>query len=80
MSWEDTKKIYELELVDGFGKEWAIMVTAPKGKTCEDDFHCAHHGSGPYICCKCGAEFKSLYGYFGASLCSTDWKARRKRK
>lgn len=45
-----------LELIDGMGPEPCRLVK-PSPTPCRNDRHCAHHGSGPYICCKCGAEF-----------------------
>ena len=55
-------KPQRLELIDGYGRQPAIMVKAGVLETqCAEDQHCVHHGSGPvYPCCKCGAHFKAL--------------------
>lgn len=45
-----------LEVVDGSGLEPVRLVKEPFGKSCA--VHCARHGSGPFACCKCGAEFE----------------------
>jgi hypothetical protein len=50
----------QLELIDGMGKQTARMLrTAFKvvGGQCLPGRHCAHHGPGPFFCCRCGAEF-----------------------
>jgi hypothetical protein len=54
-----TQNIQSLELVDGCGKVLAVMVTPPPEglKSCAPDRHCAHHGSDPFFCCRCGASF-----------------------
>ncbi len=55
---EIQKGVQQLELVDGYGKEPAIMVKAsPLPICCDPGMHCAHHGGGPFFCCKCAAEF-----------------------
>lgn len=49
-----------LELVDGDGKVPAVMTRAASLARiqCDPGKHCAHHGSGPFFCCRCAAEFK----------------------
>lgn len=56
------KEAQRLELVDGNGKEAAVMTKAsPLPTQCDPDRHCAHHGGGPFFCCRCGAEFRSAW-------------------
>jgi len=51
-------EVQMLELVDGMGKDRALMVKpSPLPICCDPGRHCAHHGEGPFNCCKCGAEF-----------------------
>jgi len=51
-------EVQMLELVDGYGKERALMTKAsPLPICCDPGKHCAHHGGGPFFCCKCAAEF-----------------------
>jgi hypothetical protein len=51
-------EVQMLELVDGMGVDRAIMVKAsPLPICCDPGKHCAHHGEGPFFCCKCAAEF-----------------------
>lgn len=50
-----------LEIIEGAGKVRARMTKpgpiAALGQ-CAPGLHCAHHGSGPFGCCRCGAEFE----------------------
>ncbi len=52
--------IQYLELVDGMGKEPAVMTAgAFEGlEACARDAHCAHHCDDPFPCCRCGALFR----------------------
>lgn len=55
---EMQKEPQMLELIDGMGIEPAIMTKAsPLPICCAPGKHCAHHGEGPFFCCKCAAEF-----------------------
>jgi hypothetical protein len=55
---EMQKEPQMLELIDGMGIEPAIMTKAsPLPICCDPGKHCAHHGGGPFFCCKCAAEF-----------------------
>lgn len=52
------KETQQLELVDGDGKAAAVMTKASSlPLQCDSGHHCAHHGDGPFFCCRCGAEF-----------------------
>jgi hypothetical protein len=52
-------EVQKLELVDGEGKVPSRMTKAsPLSTQCEPGQHCAHHGSDPFFCCRCAAEFK----------------------
>ena len=57
-----------LELVDGLDVEACIM-TEPSAleKQCAPNRHCARHGSGPFTCCKCGAQFMPVEGKYVGS-------------
>lgn len=52
-----------LELIDGFGKTRAVMTKAAPTDLgqCAPGRHCAHHGSDPFFCCRCGAEFRPCH-------------------
>lgn len=46
------------EMAKGEGKTPAVMTkVSPLPVQCEPGRHCAHHGSDPFFCCRCSAEF-----------------------
>lgn len=53
--------VQALELVDGYGRERAVMIKASplEGGGCAPGKHCAHHGDYEegFTCCRCGATF-----------------------
>jgi hypothetical protein len=54
----ETKRI-RLVVIDGEPACSVMMVSPPvhPSGACRDDRHCAAHGEGPYVCCRCGAQF-----------------------
>jgi hypothetical protein len=53
----------KLELIDGMGKHLARMIEpAPRllSAQCAPGRHCAHHGAGPFFCCRCAAQFVAV--------------------
>lgn len=58
-------EVQQLELIDGCGLQPAKMIKAsPMNPAdwgqCDPGKHCAHHGSDPFFCCRCAAEFKAV--------------------